>query len=430
MNRESKKTQSIGDEINLFISHINSLSRTLAMTTGVLQALTKLCGDTLIDFQNKTGIPNEHSESGSISIPAHHIKSWNSLKSQYDESLLAQRLVPRSILVALVSQYDAFLGRLLRVVFIARPELLNTSEKTFAFSQVARFDSIEAMKEHVIEKEIESILRSSHSDQFKWMESKFTIPLRKDLESWPRFIEITERRNLFVHTDGVVSSNYITNCKNHDVKMEDNIKEGDYLNVSQSYFYESYKCIFEIGVKLAHVLWRKFLPTEMEDADSNLNNLSFSLIEKGNYSLAITFLDFACVVLKKHYGEWHELVFTINRAQAYKWEGKKEVALQILDKYDWSAKGDEFKLAEAVLRENWTKSIEIMKRIGSNGPLNNLCYRDWPLFTEFRKEAEFLKTYEELFNEPFPISSSKESSTETRQKRLTIELKLSPLEDA
>ncbi len=316
------------------------------------------------------------------------------MKGKQDRVDLARKLIPRSILVSLVSQYDAFLGRLLRMIFLSRPELLNASERTLTFAQAASFESIEMMREHVIEKEIEGVLRSSHADHFKWMENRFGVALTKGVEILPQFMELTERRNLFVHADGFVSNNYLTTCKQHGVAIESSLHEGRRLGVPEDYFIESYRCIFELGMKLSHVLWRKLLPAEREAADINLITVTYDLIEREDYQLAITLLTFACETLKTHASEWHLLAFTINRAQAYKWSGQAADCIRVLEKHDWSAKGDEFKIADAVLRDEWRKAAEIMERIGSNGPVKKIYYRDWPLFREFRLRDEFLAAYE------------------------------------
>jgi hypothetical protein len=56
------------------------------------------------------------------------------------------------------------------------------------------------------------------------------------------------------------------------------IAEGSTLHVPQPYFLASHDCLFEIGVKLAHVLWRKLFPENREAADQELAVLSFELL--------------------------------------------------------------------------------------------------------------------------------------------------------
>jgi hypothetical protein len=96
-----------------------------------------------------------------------------------------------------VSQFDVYVGHLLRCSFGAKPDALNASNKTITYSQLIGFASFDAAKEHVIEKEVETVLRASHADQFDWLENRLGIPLRNPLPAWPAFVEVTERRSLF-----------------------------------------------------------------------------------------------------------------------------------------------------------------------------------------------------------------------------------------
>src|SRR5690606_4970742 len=185
-----------------------------------------------------------------------------------------------------VSQYDAYLGGIIRTMFLSKPEFLNSSEKNILFSELIKFESIEEAREFIVEKEVESVLRESHLKQFKWLENKLGITLRKDLPSFSDFIEITERRNLFVHCNGVISRQYLEVCKENNVKNIDQAKIGQQLIASPEYFNKCYMVMFEIGVKLGQVIWRKLQPDKLEDADTHLNNVCYALLTKGHFRLA------------------------------------------------------------------------------------------------------------------------------------------------
>jgi len=166
-----------------------------------------------------------------------------------------------------VSSYDAFLGKLVGALFRIKPELLKSSDRTLTYLQLSDFDSISEAREHLLEKEIETLLRKSHSEQFEWLENRFAVKLRVDLPIWPTFIEVTERRNLFVHSDGIVSSQYLKVCREHEVALDSETKQGSQLEVPHVYFKSAYEAIFEIGVKLGQVLWRKLKPSDIEVAE-------------------------------------------------------------------------------------------------------------------------------------------------------------------
>lgn len=392
---------SLEKEIDFFIRDIDSIHDVLINLVIAFHAASKPVIEKYNQFEEKYCKIEKENDEEFIQIPIEHYTKWKKLKCKRDHMIHSSILLPRSLFVSLFSQYDAFLGRILKAIFIKKPEIINGSEKQLTFELLNSFNSISAAREYIIEKEVESILRMSHSEQFKWMENAFKTTLTKDIDVWPIFIESSERRNLFVHTNGIVSSQYINVCKKHKCALDDSIKEGSSLITDPKYFRSVYSCIFEIGFKLAHVLWRKLFPDEMEKADTNYNNITYDLIDNKKYSLAINLLDFGCEFFKKQSSEYSKLCMTINRAQAYKWNGDDKKCLNIMKKVDWSAKSDDFKLAESVLKEDWDIAASIMKRIGANGLVTKEAYKNWPLFQNFRNEKKFLDTYSEIFASSF-----------------------------
>ncbi len=332
-----------------------------------------------------------------IQVPLDSYRKFQKLREEIEKSVYSIKLVLRSFIISLISQYDAFLGRLIRALFLIQPESLNISERNITFAQLQTFESVEDAREYIIEKEIEAVLRKSHSEQFDWLKNKFDIKLHEGLNIWPTFIEVTERRNLFVHNSGVVTSQYLNACKMHNVELAEGVHVGVELEATPDYFKNVYESIFEIGVKLAHVLWRKVEPEDRERADKNLNSICYELLVANRFRLASILLDFA-TDLKRYSSDQSRRTFIVNRAQAYKWSGDFEKAKKIITNEDWSAASDQFKLAEAVILDDFDRADDLVKRIGSTSDsIDKNAYREWPLFTEYRKSEGFLKAFEEVF---------------------------------
>jgi hypothetical protein len=190
------------------------------------------------------------------------------------------------------------------------------------------------------------------------------------------------------------------------------VEKGKRLAVELAYFERAYEVLFEIGVKLAHVLWRKLMPNKLKEADQNLLKISFDLIVEGKYSLAIILLDFATTILKKQSSADYRLRFVVNRAQAYKWSGNVSRALEILNAEDFSAAKAVFRLAEAVLRDDFERALLAVREIGSSGEIGIVEYREWPLFKEFRKDDKFANIIFEIFNLPLHEVSLKTATGE------------------
>jgi hypothetical protein len=380
-----------------FVKCISSLDSTLDAS---LDNITKLCSKNVDEFRVFEKENVKHSETlpeGTALIRISEREKYEQIMDARDSINIAFHLVPQSFLVSMVSQFDAYLGSIIRNLLLLFPGWLDSDQKAFSYSDAFRFDSIEAAREFAIEKEVERILRKSHSDHFDYLENKLGISLRKDLESWPRFIELTERRHLFVHCDAKVSSQYIEACTKNKVKFERQIKRGEHLGANSDYVKDAFDIVFEIGVKLGHVIWRKVLPDEREIADQNLLQIVFELLKTNKIALAVNLSTFACETLKKYYSEEMRRMFIVNRALAFIKVNDTKTAKEIVEKEDWSAVGYNFRLAEAILKQDYAVAGETMLKIGYNSEIvPNTAYYSWPLFHDFQKSPEFLSAFKKI----------------------------------
>ncbi|ESU25227.1 hypothetical protein FLJC2902T_31690 [Flavobacterium limnosediminis JC2902] len=391
------------DEINKdFIQKIESLRETLPLVMLFVQANHSRSNSAFSDFVKKNGIDSTNEEGEEyVSFSTEDSHKYRILEKNVNIVNAAVHIIPNSLFVSLISQFDSYLGSLIREIFEVKPQILNSSEKNLSFSKLAELKTIEELKEFIIEKEIETVLRDSHSDHFIWLENKLSLALRKDLPIWQEFIEITERRNLFVHNDGIVSSQYLTICRQNNVKFEVEPKLGEKLNVDDDYFEKAYRCLFELSVKLTQVIWRKLLPSDLEFADESLNDICFDLLRQGQTELTIVLLDFATQTLKKHFNEETKNVFIVNKALAFKLNNQIKECQDIVNSKDWSASSDKFKIAKEALLDNHEEVVKLMRRIGNEGEIEKISYKTWPLFENFRKTELFTSTFKEVFDEEY-----------------------------
>lgn len=388
--------------LETFLRHIDAIRDTLPMTMLLIQPYNKKANDDFVKFlkENVEEIEDDNGKKR-ILVKADESKQFETLERNASTSSLASKIIPESLFVSLISQYDAFLTRLLKAIYEIKPDVLNGSERNLTFSQLVEMETIENAREFIIDKEIDTVLRKSHSEQFDYLEKLLGLKLRENLPIWQTFIEITERRNLFVHCDGVVSNQYIKNCIEHKCKIE-KLKVGERLDAEPQYFLNSYKCLYEIATKLTHTIWRKLLISDLKDADRELNDVCFHLINTKSFDLADILLEFG-FNQKRHFNDSLKNVFIINGALSKYLQDKKEETKQILDRKDWSASSDDFKLANAVLTDDYERAYEIMFKIGDNGEVDKSDYKQWPLFNKIIKEDKFKETFKSIFNEDYSV---------------------------
>ena len=388
--------------LETFLRHIDAIRDTLPMTMLLIQPYNKKANDDFMKFLNEN-VKEIEDDNGKkrILVKSDESKIFETLERNASTSALASKIIPESLFVSLISQYDAFLTRLLRAIYEIKPDVLNGSERNLTFSQLVEMETIDNAREFIIDKEIDTVLRKSHAEQFDYLEKLIGIKLREHLPIWQTFIEVTERRNLLVHCDGIVSNQYLKNCNEHKCKI-DNVKVGDRLGAEPKYFTSAYRCLYEIATKLTHTIWRKYLISDLKIADGELNDVCFDLINTKSFELADILLEFGCSQ-KKHFNDSTKNVFIINGALSKYLQEKKEEAKLILDKKDWSASSDDFKLAYAVLTDDFEKAYEIMTKIGDKCEVDNSDYKQWPLFTKIRKEDKFKETFQTIFKEEYTV---------------------------
>lgn len=314
----------------------------------------------------------------------------------------------KSLFIGLFSAYDAYIGELLKAIFEKRPDLLKKISKSIDLSSVVAALDLEQLKNEALEEYIEDFRRDGYAKQFECLEKFFDLQLTK-FSNYPRFIEASQRRHLFTHCSGQVSQQYIECCKTAGYESDDFPPErGKILDLGPSYFYSVCDVLFEVGVKLSHTLWRKQFPDELEQADKALSDTIFELLKNEKWNRAITLGEFA-YSQKKHFDKERAKIVTANYCIALKFGGGQREAERILENTDWSDSMPDFKIAKAVLLDDYKEAARLMEIIGKEGELiSEESYLTWPLFRQFRSSSEFRETYEKIYGYSFVAEAKKE----------------------
>lgn len=393
--------------INEYLTAISSIGDSFGDICGYLTNKNAKANQCLGDFIKKENINSEEDLLRKFAENPQNIKKWKVLNKNIQRSEHALKIFPESLFVSLVSQFDVLIAQLIKYIYKIAPKKLFESEATIPIRDLFIEDSVEIIKERYINGKVETVLRKSHLEQIKDISKMIdNTPLDK-CSFWGEFIEITQRRNLFVHCKGVVSEQYINECQKASCTI--NTKVGDALSVDREYFSKAYFVLFCIGVMLSQVVVRKLLEsTLIGEIDTILNNVIYESISEKKYNIAIELSNFALSKATCHCSRLDEVYFVLNYAQAYKWQGNKEKCDEILAEFDFSAMKDDILIAKYALEDDVTNVVRLMKKIGANSEI--MCdeaYATWEIFKDMRNNVDFQRTYQDIFGKPLYEDSIK-----------------------
>ena len=415
-----KETNNFLNCFKKFIKHANGLQKAISVSMLIATSLHKKEIEKVKDFIDKNGKDLKITKNGArkFKLDIQHSAIFKKLNNEEEKSEAATKLIPRSIFIALISQFDLLVADMMNSVLIKYPEIIS-KDKNLTFEQALKIGTPDAIRQHFINEEIDDVLHGNHIGHVDWFENKIKIKIKKSLsDQWFRFIELTERRNLFVHNDGIINNIYLSNCKNSGVEINKDIKVGDTLNISPKYFEESRLCLYELAIKLSWLVWRKMEPKDIEEIDIFFHSeIGVELINETEYKLAENIFSF---MLDNCEGSSDLLknIFLINLALSNKLKGDLNEVEKILNKKDWSASRIELRFAVHVLRKEFKEALILMEKIGVNSDLIlRENYEIDPIYKEFRQTKDFKRIFKKIYGEEYISIKEDSGNFEVKSKK-------------
>ena len=395
-----KRVEYLNNIVQEYITAICCINDSFSEITTILGRKKTSANKKMEAFMDKINPKNPDDLINALISDPNYLKKLKTINKEIIRSEQAFNILPQSLFISIVSQFDVLVAKLIKFIYIFSEKKLLESDCQISFREVLQIGDIEKIKEKFINDKIDTTLRLSHSEQIKTLSKLIgNVPLDK-VDFWGDFIEMTQRRNLFVHNKGVVSEQYLGECKKAGKNIDTQI--GSVLIVNEKYFAHAFHVFFCMGVMLSQVISRVILGDQLlGEIDSVLNNVIYETISEEKYDIAIKLSEFATDKSTKHNNKLDEKYFILNYAQAYKWKGNLEKCKEIINKYDFSESKEDILIAKYALEDDVDKVIMSMKNIGNNSDImDDIAYATWEIFKEMRTIEVFQKTYEEIFQKP------------------------------
>jgi hypothetical protein len=408
-SHEVQLSKSMASALHDFVQNADSLRSSYRSVMKTITATHEQYRTEFRDYVLANGVGHPREDQPDIiepvsPFPREHWHEYRCRSFALDKAGRAHIAISKSFLVSLISAFDSFMAAVLRFVLLRTPAMLN-AKQGMTFERLSSFADIEAARLFVLNQEVDKLLHDSRTKQFKWLEENLTVDLRGDTQLWSSFVEIEQRRHMFVHCGGRVTEDYLSECARNGLQLPKDMVVGDMLLNTEMYFHQACSCAVEVGVRLGQVIWRKLLPYDTKP-DEKFINFCYDRIVQEEYDLAIRLLNFAVNGKPfKFKSQQSEFCNRLNLAQAYKWKGDGDACSRELQSMDFSAAMPLFRLARACLEERFDDAVKLVEEIGAKCPnVDSSYYRDWPIFKGLRDRPEFPAVFERVFGSPLLVA--------------------------
>lgn len=311
----------------------------------------------------------------------------NPTKAAREFRKLSERIeiLNNTTLILLLIKYEETIAGIFKYIISKFPSAY-LENKTLSYSEIMEINSkIESVKEILLEREIDEIMRMPISDWYRILKEKHKINFDNLDDVFSEFKEVYYRRNIIVHNNGNVNMSYLNGVgKSH----RENLKQGTKLSVDKEYlskaFNLTYIMIYGTIIDISSINKESF------ELDDSLHDYAFQhMIDK---EWRISHYIYQNIMKKKTPAtptkdiEMRKINYWISLKNLY---GVEKIREEVTS-YDVSAMEGEFKVAKACLLDDF-KEINALLEVYLNTNVYPQSIENWPLFIQYRQSKEYKK---------------------------------------
>lgn len=223
----------------------------------VLQSLVKQLGEYMLKVSDGEAV-----EPFSMSAAGHDHEAFATfleLVASSSRKVLVPKgahVLQRSVLITLVIGFETLLSSLATAIIRDNPAVVKLENASLSLAELESLGSVSEASDYLVSRHVEDLARGSIEDWVKWFE-KIGVKLRDIPADWVQFREIFARRNLFVHTNGRVSAQYISTLAAAGAASKQIPERDSAIDVTNEYLAESCELIMSVGALLGISVWMK-----------------------------------------------------------------------------------------------------------------------------------------------------------------------------
>jgi hypothetical protein len=279
----------------------------------------------------------------------------------------AEAALSKAQLLAIISEYEAFMADLLRIAIKITPESFISSGQTVNATTIIRGENLDQIRTSIIEDHIADLQRGSHVDVVKTIFKQLKMSLPDD-RSLQEFGEICLRRNTLTHANGVANKIYRSEMQKLGFREEEIPAEGERLAIDDRYMRRSIARVFQMGYFTGQLVWQHLQKNEREKSVKLIINHSHDFLVADYTKICGRLCKFG-LNAKSPAGEIDRAYLIINLALSFLLNDKlgddqrEEGIRSALSKRDWSIIDSRFAMALCCVKEEYERFGELFDAV-------------------------------------------------------------------
>lgn len=304
----------------------------------------------------------------------------------------AEAALSKAQLLAIISEYEAFIADLLRVAIKITPESFISSGQTVSATTIIRGENLDQIRTSIIEDHIADLQRDSHVDVIKtiFKQLKMSLPGDKSLQE---FGEICLRRNTLTHANGVANKIYRSEMRKLGFQEEEIPAEGERLAIDYRYMRRAIARVFQMGYFTGQLVWQHLQKHEREKSIRLIINHSHDFLVADYTKICGRLCQFG-LNAKSPAGEIDRAYLIINLALSFLLndelnEDQRAKGIEdALSKRDWSIIDSRFAMALCCIKEDYDMFGELFDTV-KDRDFSISDFMGFAIFTKARTQPIF-----------------------------------------
>ncbi|MFI8493312.1 hypothetical protein ACIGC1_10435 [Peribacillus butanolivorans] len=287
-------------------------------------------------------------------------------------------MVYRNSLTSLMIYFENLVSNIIKQRLQLFPNSFNPNEKSIKYGDLIQFENLSDALDHLIDNEVIGIMYGGFKSWVTYL-NKAGVKTKKVDILLEEINEAYNRRNLFVHNDGVINNVYLNKVNS---KFTKGLSKGAPIHITEMYLKGAIEAVKKYGVLLLLESWNSFGgENESEERKQYVEEIAYEALKKGQWEFAKHLYEFIFDDTEQ-FGT--KTTCQINIWLCEKMVGKYDDIKDDIISCDVSGLKTQYKLCLLALLEENDTFFKLLEKEPDS--LNKRELAEWPILASIRKD--------------------------------------------